>query len=163
MNLFRKGFILLFALLFPVIIFLFLKLFGENEYKLSIYESTCLNVIEDSITDTLLNSSNIKILDIRKNHDNKLIDNYIKKLDIDDKIGVITLSDQLRNLNWETLILDKETIDNLSICVEDKYFDQSFILLLDKYNTVRGYFYSTDRSEIERLAVEIDILSIENE
>ena len=34
----------------------------------------------------------------------KLIDNYIKKLDIDDKIGVITLSDQLRNLNWETLI-----------------------------------------------------------
>ena len=78
MNLFRKGFILLFALLFPVIIFLFLKLFGENEYKLSIYESTCLNVIEDSITDTLLNSSNIKILDIRKNHDNKLIDNYIK-------------------------------------------------------------------------------------
>ena len=51
MNLFRKGFILLFLLLFPVVIFLFLKFFGDNEYKLSVYESSCLTIMKKIYVD----------------------------------------------------------------------------------------------------------------
>ena len=47
MYLFRKGFILLFALLFPVIVFLFLKCFGKNEYELLVYKSSCTNIIDE--------------------------------------------------------------------------------------------------------------------
>ena len=52
MNLFRKGFVLLFALLFPVIIFLFLKFFGQNEYELSVYNSSCSDSIGKIFSDS---------------------------------------------------------------------------------------------------------------
>ena len=160
MNLFRKGFVLLFALLFPVIIFLFLKFFGENEYELSVYNSTCSFSIENLFSDSNINSNNIKILDVRVSDDNLLIDNYINKLDISDEIIVITLSDQPRNLKWLNIKVDRLLIKNLTTCIENVVFDKSFILLMDNKNNVRGYFNSADRREIERLDVEIDILKL---
>lgn len=160
MNLFRKGFVLLFALLFPVIIFLFLKFFGENEYELSVYSSSCSNLIENLFSESNINSNNIKILDVRVSDDNLLIDNYINKLDISDEIKVITLSDQSRNLKWLNIKVDSLLIKNLTTCIENIVFDKSFILLLDNKNNVRGYFSSSDRREIERLDVEIDILKL---
>lgn len=158
MNLFRKGFILLFALLFPVIVFLFLKFFGQNEYELSIYNSSCSDLIENLLKEP---NNNIKLLDVRLRDDNLLIDNYINKLDISNEIKVITLSDQPRNLEWMSIRVDNLLIKNLTKCVENVVFDKSFILLIDTKNNVRGYFYSTDREEIERLDVEIDILRLE--
>ena len=158
MNLFRKGFILLFSLLFPVIVFLFLKFFGQNEYELSIYNSSCSDLIENLLKEP---NNNIKLLDVRLNDDNLLIDNYINKLDISNEIKVITLSDQPRNLEWMSIRVDNLLIKNLTKCVENVVFDKSFILLIDTKNNVRGYFYSTDRGEIERLDVEIDILRLE--
>ena len=158
MNLFRKGFVLLFALLFPVIVFLFLKFFGQNEYKLSIYNSSCSDLIENLLKEP---NNNIKLLDVRLRDDNLLIDNYINKLDISNEIKVITLSDQPRNLEWMSIRVDNLLIKNLTKCVENVVFDKSFILLIDTKNNVRGYFNSTDRGEIERLDVEIDILRLE--
>ena len=127
MNLFRKGFVLLFALLFPVIIFLFLKFFGENEYELSVYNSSCSYSIENLFSDSNINSNNIKILDVRVSDDNLLIDNYINKLDISDEIKVITLSDQSRNLKWLNIKVDSLLIKNLTTCIENIVFDKSFI------------------------------------
>jgi hypothetical protein len=60
------------------------------------------------------------------------------------------------NLKVDTLL-----IENLTKCVENVVFDKSFILLMDTKNNIRGYFYSADREEIERLDVEIDILKLE--
>ena len=158
MNLFRKGFILLFSLLFPVIVFLFLKFFGQNEYELSIYNSSCSDLIENLLKDP---NNNIKLLDVRLRDDNLLIDNYINKLDISNEIKVITLSDQPRNLEWMSIKVDNLLIKNLTTCVDNIVFNKSFILLIDTKNNVRGHFYSTDREEIERLDVEIDILRLE--
>ena len=160
MNLFRKGFVLLFALLFPVIIFLFLKFFGQNEYELSVYNSSCSDSIGKIFSDSKVSLNNIKILDVRLNNDNLLIDNYINKLEISDEIKVITLSDQLRNLKWLNIKDDSSLIKSLTTCIENIVFDKSFILLLDNKNNVRGYFNSADRREIERLDVEIDILKL---
>lgn len=161
MNLFRKGFVLLFALLFPVIIFLFLKFFGQNEYELSVYNSSCSESIGKIFSDSKVSLNNIKILDVRLNNDNLLIDNYVNKLEISDEIKVITLSDELRNLKWLNIKDDSSLIKNLTTCIENIVFEKSFILLLDKNNNVRGYFDSADRGEIERLDVEIDILKLE--
>ena len=163
MYLFRKGFILLFALLFPVIVFLFLKFFGKNEYELLVYKSSCTNIIDELRIKEFQNKYKIKIIDIRLGNDNLLIDNYINKLDIGDEIEVITLSDELRNLNWLNLKADKSLINNLTACVHEITFNNSFILLMDDENNVRGHFNSTDRGDIERLDVEIDILKLENE
>ena len=116
MNLFRKGFVLLFALLFPVIIFLFLKFFGQNEYELSVYNSSCSDSIGKIFSDSNVSLNNIKILDVRLNNDNLLIDNYVNKLEISDEIKVITLSDQLRNLKWLNIKVDSSLIKNLTTC-----------------------------------------------
>tara|TARA_B100002052_G_scaffold292655_1_gene314546 strand:+ start:316 stop:810 length:495 start_codon:yes stop_codon:yes gene_type:complete len=163
MNLFRKGFILLFLLLFPVVIFLFLKFFGDNEYKLSVYKSSCLTLIKKIDVDGYLDLKRFKIFDIRFKEKNVLVDNYIKKLNIDKEIEIITLSEQLRNLDWMNYVVDKSVIDELSSCMDIDVIENSFILLIDNENNLRGLYNSTDRKEIERLDVEIDILKLESE
>ena len=163
MNLFKKGFILLFSLLFPIIVFLFLKFYGQNEYELSVYNSSCSEIIDEYIINDFNRKNNIRIVDIRMTDNDILVDNYINKLEINDQIEVITLSNKLRNLNWLNLVVDKVLIERLSGCIQNEYLEKSFILLLDKQNRVRGHFYSADRKEIERLDVEIDILLLEYE
>lgn len=163
MNLFKKGFILLFSLLFPIIVFLFLKFYGQNEYELSVYNSSCSEIIDEYIINDFNRKNNIRIVDIRMADNDILVDNYINKLEINDQIEVITLSNKLRNLNWLNIVVDKVLIERLSECIQNEYLDKSFILLLDKQNKLRGHFYSEDRKEIERLDVEIDILLLEYE
>ena len=163
MNLFKKGFILLFSLLFPIIVFLFLKFYGQNEYELSVYNSSCSEIIDEYIINDFNRKNNIRIVDIRMTDNDILVDNYINKLEINDQIEVITLSNKLRNLNWLNIVVDKVLIERLSGCIPNEYLEKSFILLLDKQNRVRGHFYSADRKEIERLDVEIDILLLEYE
>tara|TARA_Y100001933_G_C18919797_1_gene530511 strand:- start:337 stop:831 length:495 start_codon:yes stop_codon:yes gene_type:complete len=163
MNLFKKGFILLFSLLFPIIVFLFLKFYGQNEYELSVYNSSCSEIIDEYIINDFNRKNNIRIVDIRMTDNDILVDNYINKLEINDQIEVITLSNKLRNLNWLNLVVDEVLIERLSGCIQNEYLEKSFILLLDKQNSVRGHFYSADRKEIERLDVEIDILLLEYE
>ena len=79
MYLFRKGFILLFALLFPVIVFLFLKFFGKNEYELLVYKSSCTNIIDELRIKEFQNKYKIKIIDIRLGNDNLLINIIINQ------------------------------------------------------------------------------------
>ena len=163
MNLFKKGFILLFSLLFPIIVFLFLKFCGQNEYELPVYNSSCSEIIDEFIINDFNGKNNIRIVDVRMAENDILVDNYIAKLGVKDEIEVITLSNKLRNLNWLNIVVDRILIERLSECVQNEYFDKSFILLLDKQDRVRGHFYSADRKDIERLDVEIDILLLEYE
>ena len=163
MNLFKKGFILLFSLLFPIIVFLFLKFYGQNEYELSVYNSSCSEIIDEYIINDFNRKNNIRIVDIRMTDNDILVDNYINKLEINDEIEVITLSNKLRTLNWLNIVVERGLIERLSGCIENEYLDKSFVLLLDKQNRVRGHFYSADRKDIERLDVEIDILLLQYE
>tara|TARA_B100001057_G_scaffold81871_1_gene77369 strand:- start:27504 stop:27998 length:495 start_codon:yes stop_codon:yes gene_type:complete len=163
MNLFKKGFILLFSLLFPIIVFLFLKFYGQNEYELSVYNSSCSEIIDEYIIKDFNRKNNIRIVDVRMTDNDILVDNYINKLEINDEIEVITLSNKLRTLNWLNIVVERGLIERLSGCIENEYLDKSFVLLLDKQNRVRGHFYSADRKDIERLDVEIDILLLQYE
>ena len=163
MNLFKKGFILLFSLLFPIIVFLFLKFYGQNEYELSVYNSSCSEIIDEYIIKDFNRKNNIRIVDVRMTDNDILVDNYINKLEINDEIEVITLSNKLRTLNWLNIVVERGLIERLSGCIDNEYFDKSFVLLLDKQNRVRGHFYSADRKDIERLDVEIDILLLQYE
>ena len=163
MNLFKKGFILLFSLLFPIIVFLFLKFYGQNEYELSVYNSSCSEIIDEYIIKDFNRKNNIRIVDVRMTDNDIVVDNYINKLEINDEIEVITLSNKLRTLNWLNIVVERGLIERLSGCIENEYLDKSFVLLLDKQNRVRGHFYSADRKDIERLDVEIDILLLQYE
>ncbi|MBV20493.1 MAG: hypothetical protein CL870_05280, partial [Cytophagia bacterium] len=90
-------------------------------------------------------------------------DNYLNKVFLNKKIKIITLSEQDRNLKWTNIPLSKLTIDNLLMCYSRNDTFNSFVLLLDKENSIRGIYNIELQSEFERLNVEIDILKLENE
>ena len=163
MRSFNKGLVLFFSLLLPILLFLFLKYFGNNKYEIQKYNFECEIKLEDiDVLNDALSLNEIKVLDIRINDNSKLIDNYINKVFLNKKIKIITLSEQDRNLNWIDLLLSKSTLDKLLKCYSANSL-KSFVLLLDKNNTLRGNYNIELQSEIERLNVEIDILKLENE
>ena len=163
MRSFNKGLVLFFSLLLPILLFLFLKYFGNNKYEIQKYNFECEIKLEDidDLNDAL-SLNEIKVLDIRIDDNSKLIDNYINKVFLNKKIKIITLSDQDRNLNWFDLLISKSTLDKLLKCYSANSL-KSFVLLLDKKNILRGIYNIELQSEIERLNVEIDILKLENE
>ena len=163
MRSFNKGLVLFFSLLLPILLFLFLKYFGNNKYEIQKYNFECEIKLEDidDLNDAL-SLNEIKVLDIRIDDNSKLIDNYINKVFLNNKIKIITLSDQDRNLNWFDLLISKSTLDKLLKCYSANSL-KSFVLLLDRKNTLRGIYNIELQSEIERLNVEIDILKLENE
>ena len=163
MRSFNKGLVLFFSLLLPILLFLFLKYFGNNKYEIQKYNFECEIKLEDidDLNDAL-SLNEIKVIDIRIDDNSKLIDNYINKVFLNKKIKIITLSEQDRNLNWFDLLISKSTLDKLLKCYSANSH-KSFVLLLDRKNTLRGIYNIELQSEIERLNVEIDILKLENE
>ena len=163
MRSFNKGLVLFFSLLLPILLFLFLKYFGNNKYEIQKFNFECEIKLEDidDLNDAL-SLNEIKVIDIRIDDNSKLIDNYINKVFLNKKIKIITLSDQDRNLNWFDLLISKSTLDKLLKCYSANSL-KSFVLLLDRKNTLRGIYNIELQSEIERLNVEIDILKLENE
>ena len=163
MRSFNKGLVLFFSLLLPILLFLFLKYFGNNKYEIQKFNFECEIKLEDidDLNDAL-SLNEIKVIDIRIDDNSKLIDNYINKVFLNKKIKIITLSEQDRNLKWFNLLISKSTLDKLLKCYSANSL-KSFVLLLDKKNTLRGIYNIELQSEIERLNVEIDILKLENE
>ena len=111
MNLFRKGFVLLFALLFPVIIFLFLKFFGENEYELSVYSSSCSNLIENLFSESNIGEVNIQefgkpqdyIISVQKQSDDQELEQEVVTIIKNVLSGEISVSSAATSVikNWE--------------------------------------------------------------
>ena len=161
MRSFNKGLVLFFSLLLPILLFLFLKYFGNNKYEIQKFNFECEIKLEDidDLNDAL-SLNEIKVIDIRIDDNSKLIDNYINKVFLNKKIKIITLSEQDRNLNWFDLLISKSTLDKLLKCYSANSL-KSFVLLLDRKNTLRGIYNIELQSEIERLNVEIDILKLD--
>ena len=128
MRSFNKGLVLFFSLLLPILLFLFLKYFGNNKYEIQKYNFECEIKLEDidDLNDAL-SLNEIKVIDIRIDDNSKLIDNYINKVFLNKKIKIITLSEQDRNLNWFNLLISKSTLDKLLKCYSSNSL-KSFVL-----------------------------------
>lgn len=160
---FKKGFVLLFSLLLPILVFLFLKFFGKNEYKLDVLITSCDKFIEALPINKNFGDREIKVLDIRISNDQQVVDLNLSKLISYKKIKLITLSNDLRKVNWEYYKVAESLLNEIRLCIENPHYDEPFLLLLDTSNNIRGIYRSLDQKEIERLNVEIDILKLENE
>ena len=158
----KKVFILSFSLLLHLIIYLFLRVFGENKYEVPVIENSCdltfgnLQVVE-------LNESKLKLIDIRSGDNNILIDNYIKKILNNKNIFVITLSHENRYQGWTHYNVEKSLLEAFYNCNNLEGELSPFIVLLDKQNVIRGVYDPSNSEEIDRLNVEIDILGLSYE
>ena len=158
----KKVFILSFSLFLPLIIYLFLRVFGENKYEVPVIENSC-DLIISSLQVKELSESKLKLIDIRSGENNILIDNYINKILNSKNIFVITLSNENRYQNWMYYNVKKSFLESFYQCNNLEGDLSPFIVLLDKQNVTRGLYDPSKSEDIDRLNVEIDILRLSYE
>lgn len=150
-----KKIILFIALPLPVLVFLFLKFFGKNEFQVPVYyqEGIGRNIQGCQIpsgpyalSDTLLkkwgwNGQDATVLIVNPNGITK---NLARVQDLFDKgdYQSILLADTSRQIRDCVLLAG----------------DTSQVVLIDGQRRIRGYYTPLDTKETDRLAVEIRIL-----
>ena len=162
MKTYKKVFILSFSLFLPLIIYLFLRVFGENKYEIPVIENSC-NLTFGNLQIEELNESKLKLIDIRSGENNILIDNYINKILNNKNIFVITLSNENRYQDWMHYYVEKSYLEAFYKCNNLEGKLSPFIVLLDKQNVIRGLYNPSESEDIDRLNVEIDILRLSYE
>ncbi|MFN0203952.1 MAG: hypothetical protein ACKVTZ_20700 [Bacteroidia bacterium] len=158
----RKSAFLLIALLLPVLVFVFLKFFGKNEFAVvplfqtaeSKLPSDCLGVtIPYFVSDSAY-------INLKQAHelDSILIIFY------EATSAELTISDMQLTRLTEYLQLDK-AVGFKRITQKNKSVECALLLkpsldlaLLDSKKRIRGQYNSNDRDEVDRLMTELDII-----
>lgn len=155
----KKAFILSFSILLPIILYFFLKFFGENKYVVSEVDYGCYEeLIKTTFSEQDIRSEVI-LVDIRFDLKNSLVDNLLTKLYSNKKIDIITLSKINRNLSWNVIKTDFFSDTNEMICFESES-KKDYVLLIDSELKVRGIYDLNNLDEYDRLNVEIDIVNL---
>jgi hypothetical protein len=153
-----KKIVLILALLFPIGVFLFLRLFGKNEFSIPVYyekgvenpRSSCNRNYESPylVSDTLLTGMGWKGSAL---------------LIIADSSRPVQLA--LKRLNDEL----KDEVQSVFPIGTDEYLDEIYscdlflhkpwtAVLVDDQRRIRGYYDPATREEVDRLIVELTIL-----
>lgn len=173
MNKKLKFTYLFLALLLPGVVFVFLKMFGENEFTIPIYYqssdlgrgSQCADPpkIPYSVSDksnvplgiiTVVSfeaDASLEIARETSNQLNRMIEAY------KDQIEVVSVSFIQAGDKAQTLILDSVTYSNERSCNFLIPKDSS-IVLVDSYKRIRGYFIGHSLKDMDRLKTELKIL-----
>ena len=161
MKPYTKGFILLITLLFPILIYLFLRFFGNNKYELPLIDlnkNDCIEIFQNDSISNNYYSGYIKIIDYRLSNNSIIINNLLKRLYQKNNVSIITLSETKQNVPWLIYNFSGDIILEFIKCEYSDIKLNSFLVLYDQKNQIRGYYISDDPKEYERLDVEIDVL-----
>ncbi len=175
----KQTVILLLAMVVPIGIFIFLKVFGENKFAVEpLYQTGTITVNSEcgvnyttpySVSDTVLK-------DLQWNNTDSLTLYIFDQPTVDEKALNIRISEsysenQIRHYiissdstkvaatGNEPVVLwkDNVTIEQLRECfflMENK----TNAVLIDKQKRIRGYYALADRAEADRLLVEVKII-----
>ena len=154
----KKVFILSFSILLPVIIYFFLRFFGNNTYEVSEVRYDCYKTLSSFNFRDKERNDNVFLVDVRYKLKNPLVDNLLNKLYSNKNIEIITLSSIARNLEWKVIETNFFDISKAKKCFDTDNGDDH-VLLLDKELMVRGIYDLNDLDEYDRLNVEIDIIN----
>lgn len=157
----KKGIFLFLALLLPVLIYVFLKLFGKNEFNVEpLFQDSKVAVDRKDcgpISFPYKISADVLNTIITANDSLALI--CFDGLDEDSKKEFPRLKEELRTDPIRITITDPGTES------QSKWYECIFIMsqpsdmvLVDRKGTIRGQYESSDRDEIDRLKTEITII-----
>ena len=166
MRKFLKIFVITVVLLVPVIVFLFLKQFGSNEFALPIYYENG-HPLKECYSDSRAHR-------VSPEFTNKYLKNtpvlvtFIGEVNNEFKYDLANVLSEypeikVRKINF-CCISDstKHKILNCELVLgEDRYIDEKVMnkyVLIDSARHIRGYFKVDELDEIERLDMELDIL-----
>ncbi|NVJ46228.1 MAG: hypothetical protein HWE21_15755 [Cytophagia bacterium] len=193
----RKKSVFLFLLIaLPVLIFLFLKFFGRNEFTIPVYyqegvgdslSTPCLDRSKEQyvIKDRLVKDGKINIVHFER-LDGPVLKNRLEELERvqdvfynDAEIGLTTylngasistkdITDYNRRIQfkepfWTISELDSTDWAGLKYCGTVMSNLDNRVVLVDKFNRIRGYYNIMEREETDRLILELRILKTEEE
>jgi hypothetical protein len=154
----KKSIFLFLGLLLPVLVFLFLKFFGKNEFDVPLPHqekiqapSGCGNeyphpyIVKDSIILAIAPARReLRLLDFGA--DKKGLEQML--FDYLNQVSLVTVD------GWE---LSKQQRQYLLTCVLLVPGNEDLVLL-DNANRIRGYYNSKSREDMDRLEAELNIL-----
>ena len=191
----RKKSIFLFLLIaLPVIIFLFLKFFGRNEFTIPVYyeqglgdslTTPCLDKAKEQYTikSPLLGAGSIHVVHFER-MDGPVLKTRLEELERvqdvfsnDDDIQLNTflngssislkdITDYNRRIQfveqfWKINQLDSISWAELKYCGTAMSNLDNRVVLVDQQKRIRGYYNILERSETDRLILELRILKTE--
>jgi hypothetical protein len=150
----RKTIFLAIAFILPIIVFVFLKMFGKNEFEIPVFHKDKVDTIGGCdykysapyvLPDTILSSMG-----------SKQSDATLVLFSQMQKEGAIRLAEKYK----------PNQLQVVTINVEDGQEMRCVFLLTEKFNSVlidskgqiRGYYQITTREEVDRLMIELSIL-----
>jgi len=156
----KKPVFLFLALLLPILVFLFLKFFGKNEFAVRpLFQDAapepqpgCQHVkVPYHIPDSVLRSLTFE-------QDSLLVLWFAEQMEYDNK-QLRRVSNELRNdrIRNEVVASNDQKMQAWKACIFllKKPYD---VVLIDRKGRIRGQFVSDNREEIDRLITEVDII-----
>jgi hypothetical protein len=156
----KKIILLFLALLLPVCVFLFLKTFGKNQfdvppfYQEELPEGSCgisysaPYVLPDSIMRSIKNGkADVSLFLINFSSSKEGLPKVHEEV-TPEEVSIIPTSDLSMNPDSIAFIRD-------CILIAKPGFD---LVLIDNQKRIRGYYKATDREEVDRLLIELEII-----
>lgn len=151
----KKGILLFLALLMPAVIFIFLKMFGKNEFNVAPLFQTEINKadgcnmdyvtpyrVADSIRTELEVGDSLSCIWFKGNSSQNTLRKVREKYEQD-------------RVAWRTFESVNTRFQQQCIYLLQEPFD---IVLVDNNGSIRGQYDSRDRDEVDRLVTEIAVL-----
>jgi hypothetical protein len=156
----KKIIFLFLALLLPVAIFLFLKIFGKNQFDVApLYQDSISNVgncgidygtpyfLPDSVMKHFKTDSEASLFLLNFSASESVVKRVLEEAD-DTEVKILLPS------SFQVAFPDLNFLKNCILLLGSSHD----IVLIDNQNRIRGYYKSSAREDIDRLLVEISII-----
>ncbi|MEQ9302101.1 MAG: hypothetical protein RIF33_26210 [Cyclobacteriaceae bacterium] len=168
----KKIFFLVVALLAPVVIYLFLQSFGDNQYELPVLYNEEVPVLEGcegviapyKLPGGVYEGVQHKaiLIDTRLGEvDRKFINNELAR--VRQYFGGSPFHYILMSVDIDAGVLDGDNggldLEEYARCVLRYEENNSFITLVDRQGRIRSYFDTSKKQDFDRLITEIEILN----
>jgi hypothetical protein len=155
----KKILFLFLALIFPVLVFVFLKFFGRNEFEVPVLHKDSVGVnncgvkyatpylLPDSIAELVFSVGNAQLYLLNFSSDEAVLKRLGEELNTND-LKLINPSVNLSSLK------DQEFIRRCVLLVPEGHD----MVLIDSLKQIRGYYNSQNLDEVDRLIMEVKII-----
>lgn len=157
----KKSIFLIAALLLPVAIFIFLKIFGKNEFQVPPLHQEGIIEVSNACHYRYATPYYVPDSLFAQFGANKHDSLYVLYFDPSLKVSMNRVSVEYRDASVTVVppsAFSPETDTQLLRQCVLLMRPPASVVLLDRHNRIRGYYDASDRDEVDRLLVEIDII-----
>jgi hypothetical protein len=156
----KKIIFLFLALILPVLIFIFLRTFGKNEFNVPLiyaegvaeiptgcdYKYNAPYVLADTIVNKLDPRGNSLIV-VNYSDQEEALMQLVQRMN-DRRLVIISSGDP------DVTVLQQNTFKNCALLLKEP----NNVVVIDNQKQIRGYYDVNDRDELDRLQAELNIL-----